>query len=129
MSYWQTADGNRYVVNGQTGTYVPANIDAMYANAQIKRSLANASRRTRVAKQHEKDKDWRATPRYTGEKRGLIILVEFKEDKAFKSGHDNAFIKDVANKVGYTSVLGFKGSVKDFSGSKQWETFNLGSMW
>ena len=125
MSYWQTADGNRYVVNGQTGTYVPANIDAMYANAQIKRSLANASRRTRVASNMKKTKIGGDHTTYTGEKRGLIILVEFK-DKAFKSGHDNAFYQDVANKVGYTSVLGFKGSVKDYFLAQSNGTFNLG---
>jgi hypothetical protein len=88
----QTADGNRYVVNGQTGTYVPANIDAMYANAQIKRSLANASRRTRVASNMKKTKIGGDHTTYTGEKRGLIILVEFKTKRS-KADTTMPFIK------------------------------------
>lgn len=124
MSYWETADGKQYVRNGQADTYIPADIKTMYANAQMRRSLANSSRMTRAASVMSRTSIGGDHTTYAGKKKGLIILVEFS-DKSFKSGHDNAFYQNVANQVGYTSILGFKGSVKDYFLSQSNGTFEL----
>lgn len=50
---------------------------------------------------------------YTGKKKGLIILVQYK-DKKFKFGHNQKMYDRMANETGYNTSLGFVGSVKDY---------------
>lgn len=50
---------------------------------------------------------------YVGKKKGLILLVDFT-NKKFEDNHTPELYNDIANKVGFTSDLGFVGSVKDY---------------
>ena len=61
---------------------------------------------------------------YTGTKKALIILVQFTDTK-FTVGHNKAFYNRVANEVGFTNSLGFKGSVKDYFLAQSNNQFNL----
>ena len=50
---------------------------------------------------------------YIGKKKGLILLVDF-QNKKFEDDHTLDLYKDITNKVGFKSDLGFVGSVKDY---------------
>ena len=50
---------------------------------------------------------------YIGKKKGLILLVDFT-NKKFEDDHTLDLYKDITNKVGFKSDLGFVGSVKDY---------------
>lgn len=50
---------------------------------------------------------------YTGVKKGIIILAQFR-DKKFADGNNNAKFKDIANKENYTSADGYVGSLRDY---------------
>lgn len=49
----------------------------------------------------------------TGEKRGLIIMVEFS-DKSFWENHDKAYYERVANEKDFHHEDGFQGSIYDY---------------
>ena len=61
---------------------------------------------------------------YTGTKKAIIILVQFTDTK-FTVGHDKTFYNSLANEVGFTTSLGFKGSVKDYFLAQSNNQFNL----
>ena len=50
---------------------------------------------------------------YIGKKKGLILLVDFT-NKQFEADHTPQLYNDMANKVGFTSDMGFVGSIKDY---------------
>ena len=77
--YWQAADGTRYVQNGNTWQAADAQSLLMMKRGAMRRATAN---RLRMASK-------RNTKAFTGQKKGLIILVDFP-DKQFRSGHDQA---------------------------------------
>lgn len=83
----------------------------------------------RMAKARQKRADGAATtPRrlnhYTGEKRGIIILVQYTDTK-FKDGHDRELYDQIANAEGFTSSEGFVGSVSDYFNDQSRGLFNL----
>ena len=61
---------------------------------------------------------------YTGKKKGIIILVQFPNQK-FETGHDNAYYKMVANEKGLTHEDGYVGSVTDYFLSQSNGQFEL----
>lgn len=61
---------------------------------------------------------------YEGNKRGLVILVQFP-DKKFKNGHTRAEYDDMFNKEGY-SENDNTGSVHDYFYAQSYGKFNLG---
>ncbi|MGM9714475.1 MAG: M6 family metalloprotease domain-containing protein [Prevotella sp.] len=110
--YWRAADGTAYVATAEQGVYMKADREAVEANAVALRSKANAIRQTRAA---EGD-----TEKFTGKKRGLIILVEFvgKDEipaKTFSRSDAQAYYDRVANEKGFNDPeVGFKSSVYDY---------------
>lgn len=60
---------------------------------------------------------------FQGTKKGLIILVQFTDSK-FKSGHDLALYKRIANDANY-SDNNFKGSIKDYFKAQSHGMFEL----
>ncbi|MCR4852455.1 MAG: M6 family metalloprotease domain-containing protein, partial [Prevotella sp.] len=51
---------------------------------------------------------------YKGQKKGIIILVNFS-NVSFKSSNNNALFQSIANEENYTNAnLGFKGSMRDY---------------
>ena len=61
---------------------------------------------------------------YSGQKRGLVILVEFSDTK-FQAAHKPTLYQDICNRQGYTSTEGFKGSVRDYFSAQSYGAFDL----
>lgn len=111
--YWQAADGTRYVQNGNTWQAADAQSLLMMKRGAMRRATAN---RLRMASK-------RNTKAFTGQKKGLIILVDFP-DKQFRSGHDQALYERIANEKDY-SENGFRGSVSDYFSAQSNGVFDL----
>jgi len=105
MHYWEAADGTRYM-DSADGTLRPTTTADLTAGAARRRS-ADEARSVRRARAQANAKN------FTGKKRGLIILVEFK-NKSFKSGHNQEYFSRIANEPDFTSDEGFVGSVYDY---------------
>ena len=110
--YWRGDDGKAYVATAEKGIYMMADRDALEANASTMRAKANAIRQTRAAT---------ADPaKFTGQKRGLIILVEFTDKdaipaKTFSKADAQSYYDRVANEKGFSDPeVGFKSSVYDY---------------
>ena len=108
LHYWVSADGRRFV----------ANADGRLRHAADGDLSAGASRRhqatdRRAARRAVTRMATHGSTSYTGQKRGLIILVQFR-NKQFKSTHTQQLYNSVANEEGFTSAEGFVGSVYDY---------------
>ena len=79
----------------------------MNERAKARRQNVNQSMKRLSPRRSESE-----TSGYFGAKKGIIILVNFK-DKAFDSSHDNALFQDIANQENYTTG-NFKGSLYDY---------------
>lgn len=106
LHFWETPDGKRYLVESETGRYIPADMDKLRQKANARKarvSQARAQRRVRIGGNHDP---------YIGKKKGLIILTQFK-GQTFESGHDKSLYNEITNSPGF-SRLGFNGSVHDY---------------
>ena len=136
MNWWQTDNGMRYVESqDKEGVYEAANMDVMTAHAQMRRTNIGEKRAKRLnsvvkpvnmsfssGQQRVQIGDEHIT--YTGKKKGIIILVQFPNQK-FETGHDNAYYKMVANEKGLTHEDGYVGSVTDYFLSQSNGQFEL----
>lgn len=117
LSYWQDANGNRYV---QLDDYiVPANFPALKQAAAQLRSQAGATvtdARRAMAKR-------RSINNYEGNKRCLIILVQFS-DMSFSMSDPQAFYSRVANEKNFNEG-NFKGSVSDYFSAQSLGKLNI----
>ncbi len=107
MHYWQSTQGERFVKNDITGVFHRWD----YGDAQ--RLMAKRRLTSRV--HHSMSPATRAGSTsypFTGQKKGLIILVEFA-DKSFSKNEPVSLYRGVANEQGYNQN-GFKSSVKDY---------------
>ena len=136
MNWWQTDNGMRYVESqDKEGVYEAANMDVMAAHAQMRRTNIGEKRTKRLnsvvkpvnmsfssGQQRVQIGDEHIT--YTGKKKGIIILVQFPNQK-FETGHDKAYYKMVANEKGLTHEDGYVGSVTDYFLSQSNGQFEL----
>ena len=136
MNWWQADNGMRYVESqDKEGVYEAANMDVMAAHAQMRRAIIGEKRAKRLnsvvkpvnmsfssGQQRVQIGDEHIT--YTGKKKGIIILVQFPNQK-FETGHDNAYYKMVANEKGLTHEDGYVGSVSDYFLSQSNGQFEL----
>ena len=136
MNWWQADNGMRYVESqDKEGVYEAANMDVMAAHAQMRRANIGEKRAERLnsvvkpvnmsfssGQQRVQIGDEHIT--YTGKKKGIIILVQFPNQK-FETGHDNAYYKMVANEKGLTHEDGYVGSVTDYFLSQSNGQFEL----
>ncbi len=111
VCWWQTADGSKYVLSADGTTFHPADFDDMQRVAKIKRASVGSS----IGNDHIT---------YTGNRKGLIILVEFADTK-FKAEHDVAYYKNITNTPGFTNSEGYVGSVADYYSAQSNGLFNL----
>lgn len=112
--YWQSADGVRYVASETKGIYKVADMEAIRRNASARRKTMSAVRVKKMAKAAKTSGAAKASPAYTGTKKGLLILAQFP-DKKFESSHDLALYKQIVNGQNYSDAsLGFRGSVRDY---------------
>lgn len=112
--YWQSADGVRYVASEMKGIYKVADMEAIRRNASARRKTMSAVRAKKMAKAAKTSGAAKASPAYTGTKKGLLILAQFP-DKKFESSHNLALYKQIVNGQNYSDAsLGFRGSVRDY---------------
>ena len=104
--YWRSADGMAYARQADADFYEAVDAEAIIRRAEIRRSQVNAKRVRRLAARRTGEVT------YTGAKKALMLLVNFKDTK-FKTGHDNALFCRIANEQGY-SEGDFKGSMADY---------------
>lgn len=119
--YWQAEDGRKFVINDKTKLAEPADIDAMIERAGKMRANATAARlkrspmsRVTVGEEHAP---------YEGEKKGLIILVEFA-DVAFTEGDSLGFYRRMVNEEGFSEGK-FRGSLKDYFKDQSYGKFSI----
>ena len=107
FNYFRSSDGTCYAFDPATRCYGPADIEALQAQASVgqKGMMRARSRRT-------SDREHYATNEFIGQKKGLVILVDFP-DQDFQEGHDKVLYERILNEIGYNEGR-FKGSVKDY---------------
>ena len=111
--YWTDKDGNAYVLADEE-TYRKADLMQIEEESQTARSKANQRRMASPLA--------REAGKYTGKKRGLIILVEFNKRTAtstpaqtFTQSNAAQYYNRVANEANFTDPdVGFRGSVFDY---------------
>lgn len=122
--FFRAQDGTRYMANATTGLYTAiddAGWQAACTRWNVRRQQTAAARARRMGR-------LRTTPtatdgrrraqltgeirHFTGEKRGLVILAEFQDQK-FADGHDQALYQRIVDEKGY-SEGNFCGSAADY---------------
>lgn len=122
MKYWQAEDGRKFVKNAKTERYEVADMDALKKKAVELRTAAgvNTDRQNAPARVP----GTRIGSDYTGEKKGLVILVEFP-DMQFTHGTPELYQR-LLNEENYSDAsLGFVGSVSDYFRDQSNGVFNL----
>ena len=105
--YWISADGKTYVSDEATNLYKLADVESIKSNARAKRSRSNARRVSRMGQNKVGE-----IGSYIGKKKGLIILVNFKDVK-FQTANNNALYQRIANEVNF-NYKNFVGSMYDY---------------
>ena len=117
--YWKGADGKCYVMSN--GEYVLMNKEAQQ-QAKARRAKAQQNR----AKRMKANKANVQKAPLTGNKKGLIILVNFKDVTFQTSNADTKTLyTNVANTTGYSDENGFDGSVADYFNAQSRGVFKL----
>ena len=120
LNYWQAEDGRRFVRNAATDRYVVADMTALKEKAEALRKEAMPSTGRSQAPRRGAAQ---ATSLYTGDKKGLVILIEFP-DMRFTSGSPELYQR-ILNEPGFTDPVGFVGSVNDYFRDQSKGQFNL----
>lgn len=95
------------------------------ANLCTQQQLDEAIRKApRVTRPRAPKRIGEATGDFTGSKKGLIILVQYK-DQPFAFDNIVELYQDIANKEGYTNSLGAIGSVHDYFLKQSGGVFDL----
>ncbi len=111
--YWLSEDGRRFMLDESTESFSEVSVDSISARRAARRQLQSAATKRRTA-------STRATATslpgsagsYLGEKKGLVILVEFT-NATFSMDDPQAFYERVCNEEGF-SEENFQGSVADY---------------
>lgn len=104
--WWQADDGTRYVENAEAGNY-----KAVQQIVQSKRRPTFSSAKGRNALSPKRASSV-GNSLFKGEKRGLIILVEFP-DMRFSKDSPQQLYSRIANEHGFSEDA-FNGSVRDY---------------
>jgi M6 family metalloprotease-like protein len=114
--YWKGTDGQAY--RESEGVFVPIDAQAVMERAKVRRQQINQKRMQRL-----KGRRAGASSAYQGQKKGIIILVNFK-DKSFNASHDSALYVKIANGENYSEGK-FKGSMSDYFKAQSGGQFEL----
>lgn len=114
--WWQSADGQRYVADS-TGTWKTVSKEDVTAGAKKRmaaKQWAGAKRRAMAKSREAKDAASEESI-FKGQKRGLIILVNFSDTKfdTANYGATHALYDSIANFPGYSNH-GFNGCISDY---------------
>lgn len=111
--FWKGEDGKAYTLKGDAYQLIDGKTTLKKAKAL--RQQANARRARRLPTE--------AATHYSGQKKGLIILVNFS-DKTFKDDHTNELFTRIANEEGFSEGK-FKGSIADYFKAQSRGKFEL----
>ena len=112
LSWWEADDGQKYILADDGKTFVQADFATMQ----------NAARAMRATMQKSGIGGDHIT--YTGQKKGLIILVDFA-DKKFQDNHNREYYEEVMNSIGFSNDEGYIGSVRDYYRAQSNGLFDL----
>ena len=113
--YWLAEDGVAYNKAADADYYVTVEAQQITAKAKARRAKVNAQR----VQKHE----FGHPTHYEGQKKALIILVNFS-DKAFKANNNNALYQKIANQENFNEG-NFKGSMADYFKAQSRGKFEL----
>lgn len=115
--FWTTTTGACYVESSIDDVFELTDKATIAQKAFLRRQMHDGPNHTRA------DVGMQREP-IIGKKKGLVIMVEFK-NKTFGENHTWTLFNDILNKVGFSSDEGFKGSVKDYFLSQSKGLFEL----
>ena len=119
--HWRTQNGQCFIsVNG----VLEEETATARQNAAQRRAQAQQRRASRLPRPTANGLRRSASASHLGEKKGLILLVNFKDTK-FQTDHNQALYNNIANTPGYTDDNGFQGSVSDYFKAQSRDLFNL----
>ena len=104
--YWLGTDGRAYSRTAETDFYHQVDAATIAQRSKARRAQANSQRMQRLPRRVG------TVGNYTGQKKGIILLVNFK-DKAFAAAHDNALFQRIANEENFSEGQ-FVGSMADY---------------
>lgn len=118
VNFWQAENGTRYVKHADANYYVEADVEQMHQKAMAARVKAplRAPQKVTIGDSNH--------PTYIGSKKGLIILVNFKDVK-FAGGHDADYYSHLANDLDFTHADGHRGSIRDYFRAQSNGQFDL----
>ncbi len=116
--YWLGQDGKAYHQAQAEEYFTVVDVEAIKSRALVRRQQSNARRVKRLAPRRVGE-----VGGITGQKKGLIILVNFS-DVSFKSSNNNALYQRIANEENF-SYGNFKGSMYDYFKKQSLGQFEL----
>ncbi|MBQ7494603.1 MAG: M6 family metalloprotease domain-containing protein [Bacteroidaceae bacterium] len=116
--FWLGQDGQAYQQQEDAVVYRAVNRNALIQKAQQRRNAVNQRRTRRLAPRRVGQ-----TSNYIGDKKGLIILVNFS-NSSFKSANNNALYNRIANEKNFSDG-NFIGSMHDYFLAQSYGQFNL----
>lgn len=115
--YWLAADGRAYQQDGDVCR--EADLQSLRQRAKARRQQSQQRRTARMAQRRAGTQS-----AYVGDKRGLVILVNFK-NKSFRTANNKTFFERMTNEEGFSTGR-FKGSVADYFKAQSLGLFRLG---
>ena len=106
--YWLGTNGKTYLTVDRDDKAMEVNLEGIKEQAQERRLAVDQRRARRLAAA----KKVGTVGEYIGEKKGLILLVNFS-DVSFKNANDNALYQRIANEENFSEGQ-FHGSVYDY---------------
>ena len=122
LSWWEGTDGTAYRATADENVFEAFDLEAQKPAAAARRARAEQGRVARLARVKNSLKGAGDKMRglggdhitYKGVKKGLVVLVDFK-NKKFADGHDLEYYKNVINGKDFSDEEeGYVGSVRDY---------------
>lgn len=122
LSWWKGTDGTAYRATADDAVFEAFDLEAQKPAAAARRARAEQGRVARLARVKNSLKGADDKMRglggdhitYKGVKKGLMVLVDFK-NKKFADGHDLEYYKNVINGKDFSDEEeGYVGSVRDY---------------
>ena len=122
LSWWEGADGTAYRATADDAVFEAFDLEAQKPAAAARRAKTEQGRAARLARVNNSLKGADDKMRglggdhitYKGVKKGLVVLVDFK-NKKFADGHDLEYYKQIINGKDFSDPTeGYVGSVRDY---------------
>lgn len=122
LSWWEGTDGTAYRATADDAVFEAFDLEAQKPAAAARRAKTEQGRAARLARVNSSLKGADDKMRglggdhitYKGVKKGLVVLVDFK-DKKFADGHDLEYYKQIINGKDFIDPTeGYVGSVRDY---------------